>query len=120
MAAYAVVGLLNERPWQTVPWNAAQATADGSQGWQSDLLRDIIDNPFRPIPLNTSWLAWNDGTVGKLTEGIYDERAFDRLPVLADALEEAGCIDADILSHCRCARPHVRGCWAIDLLLAKQ
>ena len=56
----------------------------------------------------------------KLAQGIYDDRAFDRMPVLADALEEAGCYDADILAHCRQPGEHVRGCWVVDLLLGKE
>jgi hypothetical protein len=55
-----------------------------------------------------------------LAPGIEEEQAFDRLPVLADALEEAGCTDADILSHLRGPGPHVRGCWVVDLLLGKE
>src|SRR5439155_24569283 len=62
----------------------------------------------------------NDGTVVKLAQGIYDDRAFARLPILADALEEAGCMDTEILDHCRRAREHVRGCWVLDLLLGKE
>ena len=58
-------------------------------------------------------------TVVQLAQSIYDDRAFDRLPILADALEEAGCTDAAILDHCRGPGPHVRGCWAVDLLLGK-
>jgi hypothetical protein len=54
-----------------------------------------------------------------MTQSIYDERAFDRLPLLADALEDAGCGDAAILSHCREPSEHVRGCWVVDLLLGK-
>ena len=91
----------------------------GSTG-QVRLLRDIIGNPFRPIPVDLSWLAWNDGTVVRLAQAIYDERAFDRLPVLADALEEAGCHDADILAHCRQPGEHVRGCWVVDPILGKE
>jgi hypothetical protein len=83
------------------------------------LLRDIFGNPFRPICINPTWLAWNDGTVVKLAEGIYDDRAFDRLPVLADALEEAGCDNAEILNHLRGPGPHVRGCWSLDLLTGR-
>jgi hypothetical protein len=58
--------------------------------------------------------------VVRLAQGIYEDRAFDRLPVLADALEEAGCDNAEILSHCRGPGPHVRGCWAVDLSLGKE
>ena len=70
--------------------------------------------------MDPAWLAWNGGTVRKLAEAIYDERAFDRLPVLADALEEAGCADEGVLRHCRGGGPHVRGCWVIDLILGKE
>jgi hypothetical protein len=66
------------------------------------------------------WLNWNDGTVVKLAEGIYNDRAFDRLPVLADALEDAGCTEAEILAHCRSGGEHVRGCWVLDLILGKE
>jgi hypothetical protein len=81
------------------------------------LLQDIFGNPFHPIAVNPSWLTWNDGTVVKLAQSINDDRAFDRLPVLADALDEAGCADAAILGHCRGPGPHVRGCWLVDALL---
>jgi hypothetical protein len=64
------------------------------------------------LTLDPSWLTWHDGTVVKLAQGIYDERAFDRLPQLADALNDAGCRDTDILGHCRC--------WAVDLTLGKE
>jgi hypothetical protein len=83
------------------------------------LLRDVFGNPFRRVTVDPVWLTWNDGTVVKLAEGIYGDRGFDRLPVLADALEEAGCQDADILGHCRRAGPHVRGCWIVDLLTGR-
>jgi hypothetical protein len=83
-------------------------------------LRCVFGNPFRPVVLESSWLAWNDGTVVKLAHSIYEERAFDRLPILADALEEAGCDNADILAHCRQSGEHVRGCWALDLVLGKE
>ena len=86
---------------------------------QVALLRDIFANPFRPVSFDPSWLAWNGGTVVKLAQGIYDERAFDRLPVLADALEEAGCDNIGILAHCRQPGEHVRGCWVVDLILGK-
>jgi hypothetical protein len=85
------------------------------------LLREIFANPVRPpLPVNPSILAWNDGTVRKLAQAIYDERRFGDLPILADALEEAGCDNADIPAHCRQPGEHVRGCWVVDLLLAKE
>ena len=64
-------------------------------------------------------LAWDDGTVRRLATAVYDERAFDRLPVLADALEEAGCTSQDVLSHCRGWGSQTRGCGALDLVLGK-
>ncbi|HJT34677.1 MAG TPA: hypothetical protein VJ783_21805 [Pirellulales bacterium] len=88
---------------------------------ESSLLRDIIGPLiFRPINLPAGVLTWNGGAVVEMAQGIYREGAFDRLPILADALEEAGCDDADIISHCRQRRPHVRGCWVVDLLLGKE
>ncbi|HUR53438.1 MAG TPA: hypothetical protein VMZ71_04880 [Gemmataceae bacterium] len=54
-----------------------------------------------------------------LANGIYEERAFDRLPILADALQDAGCDNDGILTHCRGDGAHVRGCWVVDLLLGK-
>lgn len=97
----------------TLPGYAVERAA------QAELLRCIVGNPFRPVAVDPSWLVWNTGTVPKLARGIYDDRAFDRMPVLRDALEEAGCTDADILNHCRGPGPHVRGCWVVDLLLGK-
>ncbi|MBN9121910.1 MAG: hypothetical protein J0I06_22675 [Planctomycetes bacterium] len=82
----------------------------------SQLLRDIFGNHFRPVVVEPSWLT---STVVTLTEGIYQEKAFDRMTILADALMDAGCDNKDILSHCRQPGEHVRGCWVIDLLLGK-
>ena len=79
-------------------------------------VRCVFGNPFRPTTLEHSWLT---STVLTLASGIYAERAFDRLPILADALQDAGCENIDILSHCRSEGPHVRGCWVVDLLLDK-
>jgi hypothetical protein len=86
------------------------------------LLRDVSGRlPFRPIPrLHAAWLRWSDGAILKLAQAIYEDRAFDRLPVLADALEEAGCTDGDLLGHLRGPGPHARGCWVLDLLLGKE
>jgi hypothetical protein len=81
------------------------------------LLREIFGNPLRPASADPAWLAWNDRTVVKVARAIYDGRTFADLPVLADALEDAGCNDAELLAHCRGHAVHVRGCWALDLLL---
>jgi hypothetical protein len=86
---------------------------------QAAIVRDIFGNPFRPATLAKSWLASKGRTAQALAQTIYDDRAFDRLPILADALEDAGCTDAAILEHCRGPGPHVRGCWVVDLLLGK-
>jgi hypothetical protein len=80
------------------------------------LLRHVVGNPFRPVTADPSWLT---PTAVALAEGIYEEKAFERLPILADALEEAGCADPDLLGHLRSPGPHVRGCWALDLVLGK-
>jgi hypothetical protein len=80
----------------------------------------MFGNPLRPVHVAPAWRCWNDSTVVKLAQGIYDERDFDRLPVLADALEEAGCDNTDILNHCRQPGEHVRGCWVVDLILGKE
>ena len=66
-----------------------------------------------------AWLTWNYGTVPAIARHVYDDRAFHDLPILADALEDAGCTDAAILAHCRQPGAHVRGCWVVDLLLGK-
>ncbi len=83
---------------------------------QCNLLRDIFGNPFRPVTLHPSWLT---SDVHTLATGIYADRAFDRMPILADALQDAGCDNDDILNHCRGDELHVRGCWVVDLLLGK-
>jgi FHA domain len=71
------------------------------------------------VRVDLSWLAWNDGVVKKLAQVVSEEQSYHRLPLLADALEDAGCTDLDILNHCRQAGEHVRGCWVVDLLLGK-
>jgi hypothetical protein len=83
---------------------------------QAELLREVVGNPFTPCPLDPHWLAWNGGSVRKMAQAIYKERQFGDLPVLGDALEEAGCDNREILNHCRANAEHVRGCWVVDLL----
>jgi len=83
----------------------------------SSILKDIFGNPFRPVALDPSWLT---PTVVQLAEHIYRERAFDQMPILADALQDAGCDNNDILNHCRQPGEHVRGCWVLDLLTGRK
>jgi hypothetical protein len=82
----------------------------------ASFLRCIFGNPFSPVVFVESWRT---ETAVALAAGIYEERAFDRLPILADALEDAGCDHADVLTHCRVPSPHVRGCWVVDGVLGK-
>lgn len=96
------------------------------RGAHSAIIRDVFGNPFRPVSLKGNCLAWNDDTIPKLAQAAYDERHLPegtldktRLTVLADALEEAGCTETDILGHLRGPGPHVRGCWPVDLCLGK-
>jgi len=81
------------------------------------LLHELIVNPFRSIALDPSCLT---ATVTSLATAIYQERAFDRLPILADALEDAGCSNQEVLSHLRGGGEHTRGCWPLDLVLGKE
>jgi hypothetical protein len=82
----------------------------------SYLFREIFGNPFRPVTLNAYWLT---STVLALANGIYSDRAFERMPILADSLQDAGCDNEDILNHCREQREHLRGCWVVDLLTGR-
>jgi hypothetical protein len=99
--------------------DAAVAAQAGSREVQVSLLHDLFGSASWPDPITLAWFAWNDGTVRRIAQAIYDERAFDRMPILADELEDAGCDNADILNHCRSGGEHVRGCWVVDLLLGK-
>jgi hypothetical protein len=96
-----------------------KATIDEQQ-YQVELIRDVYGDPFRPaLHLGAGILACNEGRVRNIATVIYETHTFNRLPQLADALEDAGCTDADLLSHLRSPGPHVRGCWAVDLVLGK-
>jgi hypothetical protein len=106
---------------QSVVAEAAMATggARTEEAAQAALLREVFGNPFRPVVVDPGWLTWNDGTVPRIAQAMYDDRSFDHLPILADALEDAGCTDPALLAHCRAPGKHIRGCWAADLLLGK-
>jgi serine/threonine protein kinase len=84
---------------------------------QQAVAGDCVRRDSRASPVDPSWLAWNDGTVVRLAQAVIEEQAFDRLPILADALEEAGCTNEDLLTHCREAGPHFRRCWVLRRIL---
>jgi hypothetical protein len=107
---------------------AGSGGASGPErGAQSDLLRCIFGNPFRTAPaVDPAWFAGTGGVLQRLARVAYEERQLAegtldpaRLTVLADALEDAGCTDPELLGHLREPGPHVRGCWALDLILSK-
>jgi hypothetical protein len=110
---YAVV------PWVSDPVEQ-QALKEWTEAWHArcvSLVSDIYGAlPSRPFIINPRWLK---PRVESLARVIYEDRAFDGMPILGDALEEAGCDDADILSHCRLRSEHVRGCWVVDAILGK-
>jgi hypothetical protein len=80
-------------------------------------LRDIVGNPFRAVAFSPQWRTT---TAVQLARGMYEGRDFSAMPILADALQDAGCDSDDVLNHCRDEKqPHVRGCWVVDLVLNK-
>jgi hypothetical protein len=83
----------------------------------AQFLRDIVGNPFRPVSFSPTWRT---PTAVALAQGMYDSRDFSAMPILADALQDAGCDSNVILAHCRDPHAtHVRGCWVVDLVLGK-
>lgn len=106
-----------------IPWNVGKydtGPAGPSQlaelALHCHFLRDIFGNPSRSVAVDPAWLT---SDVLALAKGIYEERNFGRMPILADALQDAGCDNDDILDHCRGPGPHVRGCYVLDLILGK-
>ena len=95
-------------------WRAEEAEEDV----QCRLLRDVV-GPLPPPRIEPAWLASGDRAVVQVAQSIYTMQAFDDMPILADALEDAGCADEQILAHCRQPGEHVRGCWVVDLCLGK-
>jgi hypothetical protein len=101
----------------------AKYAAEGNGGQnesslQAALVRCIFGNPFRPVPF---FPEWRTDTAVSLARQMYDSRDFSAMPILADALQDAGCDSDDVLNHCRdTALTHVRGCWVVDLVLGKE
>ena len=126
-ASEAAICAAKSRAYAAVARNPIEAIAIylsaffGERAAQAALLRDIVANPFTTLrPIQAAWPSWNDSTVLRIATGIYEERAFERLPVLGDALLDAGCDDEPLLSHLRDVGPHALGCWALDLMLDKE
>jgi hypothetical protein len=101
-------------------WNSTHPTlirfSGPSNEARASLFRDIFGNPFRPVAFDP---AWRTSTAVALAQQMYDSRDFSLMPILGDALQDAGCESADMLDHCRGDGPHVRGCWVVDLVLGK-
>jgi hypothetical protein len=88
---------------------------------QEDIIGDVFANPFYADPtIDPSRLVRTSGAIPRLTESIYNERDFDRMPELADAFEVSGCTDSLLLGHLRGPGSHFRGCWVLDLILKKR
>jgi hypothetical protein len=103
--------------WSGVNEEAVRANSAA----QANLLREIVGNPFAPARLDPAWLSSNDRAVDRIAQAIHDERAYGDLPILADALVDAGCHDEAILAHCRQVKSaHCPGCWVIDLLTGRE
>lgn len=114
---------ISQRDWIDVLVSAAHdfdggQLISGENEWQVGIIRDVFGNPYRPRAANPLWARWAGGEIVRLARGIYDVRDFEQMPILADALEEAGA-DAAVLEHLRGSGPHARGCWVLDLVLDK-
>ncbi len=104
-------------------WSVSAALAESvlNPEVQAALLRCVTGNPFRRLPPpDPAWLSWNSSTVVRMAEQIYEDRRWEDMPVLGDALEDAGCQDAEVLGHCRSGGEHTRGCFLVDWVLGKE
>src|SRR5262245_11457128 len=127
-AGYWAVKALGRSFYKFTPINAAvQVVARLQRHPCADLralaacARCIFRNPASPSPaIEPAWLTWKNGTIASLARSINDAREFQALPVLADALADAGCTNVGILDHCRTTGTHGRGCHVVDLLLGKK
>lgn len=91
-----------------------------NQELQSNLIRDIFGNPFRRPRLDRTWLKHQAREAARIAASIYDDRSFDELPILADALMDAECPSEEMIAHCQSPGVHGRGCWVVDLLTGKK
>ena len=122
-AAQAALDVTTQ-PGRIAAWQVCQALfptllADWSPR-AADLIRDVFGNPFHSPSLPEHWRVWNEGTIARLARHIHERQRYDELPILADALEDAGCTDEAITSHCRQAPIHGPGCWVLALLMGEE
>ncbi len=120
VAAYVTATTFSaERAAPQAAWFVQVSTDDSwsEKAAQADIIRDIFGNPFRPVVISPDWRT---ATATAIARQMYESRDFGAMPILADALQDAGCNDEDILDHCRGNGPHVRGCWVVDLVLGKE
>ncbi len=116
-AAHAAACTVPRAPLASLGWVAAYRLAcQAERDSQKALLDEVFGDPFDPVFIRTDWLT---ADVRGLARVLYEERRFGEVPVLADALEDAGCTEQRLLGHLRGPVGHVRGCFAVDLLLGK-
>jgi hypothetical protein len=104
-------------------WSAWQRLDRSTFPWSDgpgQLIHDIFGNPFQGVTVDPVWLTRLGGVVSRLAQDIYHGRHWNEMPVLGDALEDAGCTDQVLLDHCRAGRTHARGCWLLDRLLSRR
>lgn len=116
--------------WRTIQIGTLETYRSHGEEWEAarkaqgvllaESLRCLFGNPFRPLSLAPAVLAWQGSTVVKMASTIYEARRWEDMPLLGDALEEAGCSDRDVLEHCRGKGPHARGCFVLDSLLDRE
>ncbi|MFO0880949.1 MAG: hypothetical protein U0840_26800 [Gemmataceae bacterium] len=116
-AVAAAATKATRRTGQAITWDSVHAASVRDQ---VDLIREVAGNPYKEVHFDPRWLTWEGGQIVRFAEAVYESMEFDRMPILADALEEAGCSDETVLEHCRHGGPHVRGCWVLDLVLDKE
>jgi hypothetical protein len=114
-AAWMALTMLHELP--DALQHAIAPDLDNPELGQTSLLRCIVGNPWHPISIDPAVLTWQQGTVVNMAKAIYEERKWEDMPLLGDALEEAGCTDQAVLDHCRGLGPHARGCFVVDAIL---
>jgi hypothetical protein len=115
---------VRESAYETIPWeNEASRNARASSEENRDqgaLLREVFGNPFRPVKVDPAWLSVSSGAGGAILHAVEEGLHFEELPYLGDALLDAGCGDDNLLRHLRQPGGHVRGCWAVDLLMGRE